>query len=379
MRKSRKAAWFLVPCILSVLLTGCWDYTDVEDLAVAMGMSVDKSGDGFRVTAEIAHPGKNGSIESFLIEGEGKTIFDCQRNLVKKVENKVYWPHAQIVILSEEIAKEGISQVLDMMARSRQLRMSLHVLVSREPTARRILESDSILTDLRSVELESILMNNQQNLSKAPATELYQVIDAINGEGRCAALPAVKTVVNAGKASEEVDGTAVLEKDRLVGYLDGDETKAYLFATGQAKGGLLLVQDPEVMLKSGLSLEITDSKTAITPLYRDGALSVQIDIKADTVLGENESGKDYDEDELEQMAEATLQRDVQNVVEKVQKEFNADIFGFGAAVERDMPEIWDQAGPAWSIRGFRTLPVLVRADVTVENMGLIKKPVKAGG
>lgn len=55
--KRKKAILFLILALV-LLLTGCWNRRELNELAIAVGMGIDKQGDQFRVSLQVVDPGK---------------------------------------------------------------------------------------------------------------------------------------------------------------------------------------------------------------------------------------------------------------------------------------------------------------------------------
>ena len=62
-----KAILVLILC--AALLTGCWDREEINDVAFVIGIAVDKEGDEYRSSLQIALPGQAGASGS---EGGGE-------------------------------------------------------------------------------------------------------------------------------------------------------------------------------------------------------------------------------------------------------------------------------------------------------------------
>lgn len=76
----KKIILFFLNFILLILVTGCWNYTEMEEQLVVAGFAVDQ-GEGevpFLVTAEIIMPAIG---ETKIVQGEGYTILDALRNI----------------------------------------------------------------------------------------------------------------------------------------------------------------------------------------------------------------------------------------------------------------------------------------------------------
>lgn len=389
MKKARQAICLLLSLAFLPMMCGCWDYMDVEDVAVGMGIAIDKTDNGdYMMTVEIATPSSGGSegggsLKSIRVTVEGKTLFDCMRNMAKKLEQKVYYPHAQVVIISEQVAKEGTEKILDMLARSLELRLTLFLMVSKEQTAKEIFETKSLMSQIHSLSIASMLENNKLNLSKAPSPYLYEAIDDACQKGICMVLPAIEIVTDGGSTTAELAGTAVFHEEKLMGYLNDEESRALLFVLNKIKGGLLIVQvDTPTSKRPNISLEIIKSSTMVKPVIQDNVLSMKIDIELEVRMGENQSGMDfsneYSEDKLIRITQETLKRDIGNVIKKAQQELSSDIFGFGSTVRKEMPQVWAKIEPFWFERYYKTLPVAVSSKIEIRNKGLLRRPLDAG-
>ena len=63
------------------------------------------------------------------------------RNLTKGISREFFWAHNRIFVLSEELARNGIYPVMDMVERERQLRTSGYVVVA-DGDVRKLMEAE---------------------------------------------------------------------------------------------------------------------------------------------------------------------------------------------------------------------------------------------
>lgn len=378
---------FLIFMIIMILflLTGCWNYRELDKLAIVSGLAVDKSekGDKFLLTAEVIDI-KQGTTEvkisSIRIESEGETIFDAMRNMIKISGKRLYWSHAKVIILSQDVAKESVIPIIDWISRDQEPRLTLNLLVSKEKTAKELLSQQSVTTEIRSFEMNYMLMGNSV-LSKAPKVEVYELMNDLSDDGISASLPAIGITTNEGKRTSELSATAVFKRDKLVGFLDGEDTKYYLFIKNKIKGGLLAVKTAEEGTSDVIILEIFKNKTKIKTIYSDGKLLMKVHVKTEVSIAEEDTSVDYiskkGRTKLKSHAEKSLERDIENVIKKVQSDFGTDIFGFGKVVEAEFPSLWKDIKDDWSDI-FKDLEVEVKAEIEIRNSGLTISPIKVG-
>lgn len=379
--------WLLLLIMIGMLMmiqTGCWDYREIEDLSIAAGAAIDKEGDEYVVTVEIVdiQSGKESTMEPQIIEVKGESIFDAVRNAVQISGRKLYWSHAKIIIVSQDVAKEGIGKVLDFFVRDTELRNNLHIMVSKGKMAKELLETESITENIRSFEMYRTAMNHI-NVLKSPEVALYQLINDLSAEGKSAVLPVIGSIKNNKKERYQLSGTAVFKRDKLIGMLDGKETKILHYMTKMDKGGLLLGDEISEDNDSGITLEVfnNQSATEIKPEYINGEVVMNVTVRIESAIAENEKLEDLSSDEaitqLKHQVEAAMEKQILELVHKVQSQYGSDIFGFGSTVKAEMPKVWKEIGSSWD-EIFRGLKVNVHMDVHIINKASVYKPMEIG-
>ncbi len=376
-----------IPMLLMInmtILTGCWSYREIDRLSIVAGAAVDKGEDGkciftFEII-DLQEGGRDTNIKSRLLESEGYTIFDAVRNSLKFTAPRPYFGHMEVVIISQEIARDGVIEILDFLNRDAEPRLTVDLLLSKEQTAKEILKAQSTTTDIRSFEIYEML-DVQKHLSKSPKVEVYQFINELPCEGSSPFLPAIRITETAGIKTTELSGTAVFKEDKLIGFLDEEETKYFLFTKDNIKGGLLALENLPSANNVNISFEIFHNKTEIKPVYSNGELSINIETKTQITLAEqgtelnftNERGRLTLKKEMEEFLKANIQK----VIQRVQKDFAVDIFGFGSIVNAEMPALWKEIDRDWNDI-FADLDVNVNTNIEIRGSGLLSDPIKVG-
>jgi hypothetical protein len=92
--KLKKTLVMILLLSITIFMTGCWNSRELETLAIVAGFAIDKgsNGSGYHLTFETldesgAGGGSGGggqtSIQSQIIESDGNTLFDADRNALK--------------------------------------------------------------------------------------------------------------------------------------------------------------------------------------------------------------------------------------------------------------------------------------------------------
>ena len=361
------------------LFTGCWDYREVDHLAIVSGIAVDKSTDGknYLVSFEvikIASGGNDSETTTELIKYEGKTIFEAARNAIVSTSKKLYFSHAKVLIISSEVAKDGTVNVIDFFTRQVETRRDIGVYISKGKNAYDILEQKNPLSDILSLSLDEMQASGIA-LAKSPTVVLWNYISDLSSEGICAVLPTISINTQNDKPVPQINGTAIFKKDKLIGYLNGDETNTMLYIQKKSPKGLVVIENLKI------SMEIKKNKIEIKPKVTNGKVLMHISIKMEVEIGENGSSVEYTKENnriiLEENVANLLRSNIMNLVKKVQNDYNSDIFGFGETIKKEMPNEWRKMSNDWD-NLFKQVDVEVEADIKIENTGLNSKPIKVG-
>lgn len=381
MKINKKTYILLLFIFISTNLSSCWNYREINDMSIVSGVAIDKGGaDGkYEVTVELIdiQQGKDINMHSKYITLSGDTMFEISRNMISLIGKKLYWSHSKSIIISEDIARDGISAILDWYSRDAETRTDAYILVSKENTAKEVLKSKPVTENYTSFEL-SKLLKNEDTLSNVPVVDLWDILDTLAQDGLSTWLPTVKINKNNDDNILQVDGSAIFSKDKLIGCIDENSTKNILFAKDKVKGGLLVLDKES---ESPVTFEIFKNKTTIKPSVEKGNL--QFNIYTDTTVSLDEIQSDYEfyteegKSELENELSDMLQKSIYSSIKRIQSEYGADILGFGAKLNENNPATWNDVKDDWD-KTFKTLTISVNSKVNIKNSAVTSKPIKVG-
>ena len=89
-----------------------------------------------------------------------------------------------------------------------------------------------------------------------------------------------------------IAGSAVFKSDKLVGYLNENETLYMIMIKNKLKEGLIVLKNVSGS-DTNVTLEIHENKTKLTPLYNNGTASLIIDIYPVATIDEVQGTKDF--------------------------------------------------------------------------------------
>ncbi|WP_165859363.1 Ger(x)C family spore germination protein [Desulfofundulus salinus] len=407
---------------LPLVLSGCWDHREVEELGIVLLTAVDAAPEGkIRVVVQTLVPaavagggggggmsgvggggggGGGGRKRYHNLATEARTVFEAIRRLSMESPRELFFAHNQVIIISEKLARErGVAEVMDFFERNRQFRRDTWILVARGDP-RDIMEVPVHLEVTPAQDIVGII-NNQELSARFAPTHLGEFVEMLENSGVEPYTAILEVVPNAafsrmslhpGGAGPapfhniKLTGTAVFRRDRLVGWLNEREARGLLWVRGEVRGGPVTFSLPGSRGEQKLAVEILRAGRGgvkLEPFLASGQPGMRVEINTRVNITESENLEiDLRNPQvisrLEKQLAGVIKQEVMACVTRLQEEYRADVLGFGEAVHRKYPRVWRQVEREWE-DVFATMPVTVEVKVVIRRMGLINRPLQPSG
>lgn len=121
----------LLILITLTFLTGCYNYRELNDLAIVTAISISKEKDNYNIAVQVVNPKKDQDTSSsnepdFIVyKSKGETLQAAFESLVKESPKRMYKTQMQILIIDEKMAKNNIKEVFEYLARNPEIRKNL--------------------------------------------------------------------------------------------------------------------------------------------------------------------------------------------------------------------------------------------------------------
>jgi spore germination protein KC len=165
-------------------------------------------------------------------------------------------------------------------------------------------------------------------------------------------------------------GLAVFKKDKLIGWLNQEESIGYNYTQGNIQSTPVLLTCPKDNRKK-ITVEVQHTKNNIHVIMKHQKPVIKLKLKAEGIISDAQCEMDFSEPatitQVEQLMEKQLKKSVVSVVKTVQQKYKSDIFGFGEEVERTSPVYWEQVKGNWN-DVFSDIEVNVRVEAKVRQM-----------
>lgn len=374
----------LISCIL--LLTGCWDKVEIEDRAFVLSIGVDKA----KGSGEDSEDSEDGSQDKYLFSfvnpdiskaEEGKVndfvTFSVQApsynigitRLLQRFAQYHTYEHTKVLIFGEELLEDDVllKSILDAFSRGHQFNSSMYVFMAHGKAAD-IFKIKPKMQSLLAYYITGITDNEKYAARVGKITLLDFTKQLIDNEGD-GVIPSLDPHED-GLTSSYV---GVIKDYRHIAHLNGDETKAWKWLNGKAKGGVIEIEEGNISVPlnySTFNRKINLDKVEKGKIYLTYSLntegSTEEYILGDDLLDENKIKS------IEVKLEQLIENNCNKFIKKMQEEYKVDILGVREYLSKFHPVIYENIKNDFDQYFQSNIIINVKADVSVRRTGRVK-------
>ena len=369
---------FLIVVMISCFCS-CERYgTEIEDMMIIQGVAVDKDNEVYEVTIEMLNNKQSASADSsnvgeemtLVYSGKGETVAEALRLIINKTGNVPTYTHNKVIILSEEVAKNDITKVLDFFERDYTTEPVTLVCTAKDVKAGEVLKAN-IGKDISKSEVLEKILNQSAISSITPETRLIDVINTVLDETACIALPTVTLQGNGGTKTFFVENIAVFNYNNEISYYLGRESSEnFVKLLGELKNGTLVTEDEN---GSKATFIIVDGKTKYKAEVINGIVNYNVKIKMYCDLNAYEgdrfqSIKNETVELFRKNIELDTERKLKDTYKAIQKHDSFDILHFGRRLLQNDKNAYKQMKNNWQ-ENFKNGNINVDVEVVIRRIG----------
>ncbi|MDU2064059.1 MAG: Ger(x)C family spore germination protein [Sporomusaceae bacterium] len=379
-------------CIFCVfLISGCNGSREAEQNAYVIAIGIDKGENQLlEVTYQIARPVAVSAIEQggssetsgdkeqdgdskkewVNITVSGFSVAETRNELKSTLALIPIFNHTKFIVLGEELAKDGIGDIIISLIRFQEYRGSMYVAVT-SGSAKNFLNEIRPGLSTFLYQWYELMMQTDSNSGYFPGVSLHQLYRTMKSEGqdsyitfvapnRRLSSPAMAQAAMEASASTEspnsiepleaphqagdlprsagnpieVIGAAVFHGDKLAGILKSDQVRIKELFLRHLENGFVSVKDPLVPESpKGINFRYrAEESPKVTTAVIDGKPSAHIHLVVECELTGITSGIHYEDPTYQKLLEDYLSnlftRDLLDLIQATQT-MNSDILGIG--------------------------------------------------
>ena len=356
------------------VLTGCSDYRELTDMAIASSIGLDIKDGNYNVIVHVLDAKKTGekdvSPNIKIYESSGKTLHEALRKIVLESPQKLYVGHFNSFVISESFAKEGISKIFDFILRDSEVEKSFNLIV----TKNNINEIMNINNSDSNVPLQDISksIDLSTNIEGSTSSITFdRFIESVMKIGIDPVLPVILIKDEDDKKTISLDEQiAIFKDDKLVSYLNKDNTFIYNLLNNNLSSSVFSFKCD----KSNYgSIEILDYSSNYYYDFDLNKIITEVDIISS--LSELNCNMNIENnkimDEIENKIKNELSKNINNFFNEIKKS-ESDILGIEQYIYRNNYLFYEKNKNNIS-ELLSNSEIDLNLNITIEQIGSLKK------
>lgn len=372
--------------LLLPLLSGCYNYRELNELGITTAVSIDYKDNNFYVIAEVINPIKQQDASSsnnspFVnYNSSSSSLQDAFRKVVLESPRQLYAAQLEIIVLSEEVVNNHLEEVLEYFARDPESRTEIKIIVAKTEDSTKAITLQTLLTSLSSSNIIKSLDLQSKVLGMAYPVTLNELLNMYIDPYLEVVLPSMTLYGNyeigdekenittsSPKAIVKIDGSTITKDNKILGYLDLEESKILNLINGKLKETIIkmnyydgyIIFEPN-RIKVSRELDIKNNIIKINISGYSKTKEIQSNINA----------KDPKEvEKLNKALNMELEKKITDTFNSIREKYDTDVFGFQELYYRTNYKYFKENCTNWYEDIYPKIKLEVKANVRLYEKG----------
>lgn len=372
--------------LLLPLLSGCYNYRELNELGITTAVSIDYKDNNFYVIAEVINPIKQQDASSsnnspFVnYNSSSSSLQGAFRKVVLESPRQLYAAQLEIIVLSEEVVNNHLEEVLEYFARDPETRTEIKIIVAKTEDSTKAITLQTLLTSLsssniiKSLDLQSkvlgmsypVTLNELLNMYIDPYLEV--VLPSMTLYGNYEIGDEKENITTSSpKAIVKIDGSTITKDNKILGYLDLEESKILNLINGKLKetiikmnyyDGYIIFEPNRIKVSRELDIKNNIIKINISGYSKTKEIQSNINLK--------------DPKEVEKLNKALnmeLEKKITDTFNSIREKYGTDVFGFQELYYRTNYKYFKENCTNWYEDIYPKIKLEVKANVRLYEKG----------
>ena len=351
--------------IILFMFCGCSDYHEINNTAMVAGIAVDRGEEKkYNISVEVIQPASadSSSPTAKVLKEEGDNAEDCLKRLVNKATKELRFSHCKLILFSEEVAKEGVSSLIDGFLRNPEYRADLFLAVT-HGKAEEMLKTGEKEKRISSFDFAKVIQNSFRETGSVPPTKLYQFV---MDEGL-----SILPLFAENEEQYSIVGSAGFRDGMIFTELTLPQTQSVMLVSGEYRQGELLLKtkkntDIPCQIRSvSVSKRISDSDDL--KIFAEIQCNVRLTSLPECFDISTAEGLQRAESEIADLLTEKIKSDWERSV----RENTSEIFGLSVYLFRHAPQVYERMSETDKIA------LELNCSVVLENVGFTDERIVA--
>ena len=218
--------------ITILLLSGCWNYKELNNCAIITGMAIDYKNKQYQISLLFSNSTKESKKVSILTE-KGETISEAIKKIGLESPKELYLSHLSYVIVSEQIAKQNIIPVIDYLLREPESNQNFNLVIAKNYDSKKILSVITTLSDYPSQNINSTIKIAEKEQARIINSDFNSFVSTL-------LKPGINSIANSitlteDKTNNKLDTLAIFKNEKLIDWATTDESIGINMLRGNVK------------------------------------------------------------------------------------------------------------------------------------------------
>ena len=372
--------------LLLPLLSGCYNYRELNDLGITTAVSIDYKDNNFYVIAEVINPIKQQDASSsnnspFVnYNSSSSSLQDAFRKVVLESPRQLYAAQLEIIVLSEEVVNNHLEEVLEYFARDPESRTEIKIIVAKTEDSTKAITLQTLLTSLSSSNIINSLDLQSKVLGMSYPVTLNELLNMYIDPYLEVVLPSMTLYGNyeigdekenittsSPKAIVKINGSTITKDNKILGYLDLEESKILNLINGKLKetiikmnyyDGYIIFEPNRIKVSRELDIKNNIIKINISGYSKTKEIQSNINLK--------------DPKEVEKLNKALnmeLEKKITDTFNSIREKYGTDVFGFQELYYRTNYKYFKENCTNWYEDIYPKIKLEVKANVRLYEKG----------
>lgn len=377
----------IISLFLLFFISGCWNYNELNDYAIATGMSIDYVDNKYLVSFLISNSKKkdssstNAQYQSVLFSGEGETIYEAWKDVGLISPKQIYIGHLNSIVVSEEVAKQGLYDCLEFLLEDPQSKKNFDIVLAKDNLAKDVLKITTPMTDFSSQTIsENIKSTNKLQgrvVEKSFNDIIYELINdgidtSINGFTVVGDVEEGESLDNLEstepKAYIKIDNLAIFKDDKLVAWANKDQSRGINIINNDVIELYLITECGDG--KVGVKTQKLNTETKVS---KD---KISINTSGIALINEVTCNIDLEDPENIKKLEDDFNKQIKDFIEEgftFAQSYESDVFGFGLALYQN--NVKDYESIDW-YNVYKEIKPEIKVDISIKSSGALQQSIE---
>lgn len=366
------------------MCTGCWNYNELNDLAIVTSMALDKDGDDIILSAIVANGEKeisdNNSSKVVVYEGRGKNFIDAKIDLESYLPKKVYLGHLTSLIIGESV--DNLDYIIDVLLRNSETIRRYYIIIAKNNKARDILKILSPLEIFTSNNIKNNIKFSGEFQAITNGIIFSDFLVKYYSDGIEPIAPSIEIVgsIKEGESKDNIKNStpdtnlkvstlAVFKESSFIGFLNENESIGTNILLNNASKAII-----SYPCDNGyITVKLDKLKTKV----KNKIFNYDINITGAGEVVEVSCRFKLDSNQKLEIVENNVNKEVIKIVnlaiDAAVYKYESDIIGFGKLFYQNNPKYWNEIKDNWNNLYLKKINTNIKSTIEVKNSNMIKE------